>query len=277
MTQGGPREWPRLFGLLLTDYFTGSPFVVELEPDLSLQQQLLDVVIVRKRRGRFTGRLPDGLDDLLDYNLITFKSHQGALDDWSLKELTGHYVKYRRKLTERGDPLLPEEVFRLYAVCARFPHNLAQLVPWEQLQEGVYQVQRGTDRFRVIVTGQLPQTDHNAPLHLFSAAPEQVRYGAQHYRQRSEDTSTLLNQLFQGYEREGLTMPYTMEDFRRDFRKQFIKELTPEERLEGLSPEETKQLLQKGLEGLSPEEIDQLVQKVKAAPSSSARKPRRKR
>ncbi len=37
-----------LFGLLLTDFFTGSPFRVEVERDLSLQQQLLDVVIVPK-------------------------------------------------------------------------------------------------------------------------------------------------------------------------------------------------------------------------------------
>ena len=32
-----PRDWHRLFGLLLTDLFTGSPFVVELERDLSVQ------------------------------------------------------------------------------------------------------------------------------------------------------------------------------------------------------------------------------------------------
>ena len=49
------RDWHRLFGLLLTDYFTGSPFVVEVERDLSVQQQLLDVVIVRRGRGRLAG------------------------------------------------------------------------------------------------------------------------------------------------------------------------------------------------------------------------------
>src|SRR5215510_13109929 len=38
------RDWHRLFGLLLTDFFTGSPFTVEVERDLSQQQQLLDVV-----------------------------------------------------------------------------------------------------------------------------------------------------------------------------------------------------------------------------------------
>ncbi len=46
------RDWHRLFGLLLIDYFTGSPFVVEVERDLSVQQQFLDVVVVRRGPGR---------------------------------------------------------------------------------------------------------------------------------------------------------------------------------------------------------------------------------
>ena len=56
--QEGFRDWHRLFGLLLTDYFTDSPFAVDVERDLSVQQQLIDVVIVRRGRGRFAGHLP---------------------------------------------------------------------------------------------------------------------------------------------------------------------------------------------------------------------------
>jgi hypothetical protein len=73
------RDWHRLFGLLLTDFFTGSPFVVEVERDLSVQQQLLDAAIIRRGRGRFVGRLPDGMEDLRPHNLVTFKSHHEAL------------------------------------------------------------------------------------------------------------------------------------------------------------------------------------------------------
>src|SRR5437016_742990 len=90
------RDWHRLFGLLLTDFFTGSPFTVEVERDLSQQQQLLDVVIVRRGRGRFAGRLPDGLDDLAAHNLITFKSHREALDAGAVRELVSHFVAYRK-------------------------------------------------------------------------------------------------------------------------------------------------------------------------------------
>jgi hypothetical protein len=80
------RDWHRLFGLLLTDFFTGSPFAVDVERDLSVQQQRLDVVIVRRGRGRFAGRLPDGLDGLRPHNLVTFKSHHEALDGWAMND-----------------------------------------------------------------------------------------------------------------------------------------------------------------------------------------------
>src|SRR3954453_14486870 len=132
------RDWHRLFGLLLTDYFTGSPFTVEVERDLSQQQQLLDVVILRKGGGRFAGQLPDGLDDLTEHNLITFKSHREALDGWAIKELVGHYVAYRKLVSPSPSDLLQEDRFRLYAVCARFPHNLSGQVPWQGRQPGVY-------------------------------------------------------------------------------------------------------------------------------------------
>lgn len=127
------RDWHRLFGLLLIDFFTDSPFIVEVERDLSLQQQLLDVVILRRGRGQFVGRLPDGLTA---HNLVTFKSHHEALDAWAMKELVGHSVAYRKLVSPSPSELLPEDDFRLYAVCARFPNNLSGQVPWQERQPG---------------------------------------------------------------------------------------------------------------------------------------------
>ncbi len=278
-------DWHRLFGLLLTDFFTGSPFVVELEKDLSLKQQFLDVVIPRKGSGRFAEPLPDGLEDLAAHNLLTFKSHQETLDDWALKELTGHYVNYRKQLSSPGQPLLPEDNFRLYAVCSRYSHNLAGAVPWEELRTGVYQCRRGTDVIRVVVAGQLSQVERIAPLHLFSASAGQVGYGARHYRRRSADTSTLLQQLLQGYQGEGLTMPYTMEDFRKDYAKEHFKDLTPQEQVEAiqsLPPEQRQEVLRSlppedRLEGLSVEEIEQFLKKRKPGGSSRQGKSQRRK
>src|SRR5438445_535373 len=117
------RDWHRLFGLLLTDFFSGSPFVVEVERDLSVQQQLV----------------------------------------------------------------------------------------------------------RVVVAGELPREAHNAPLHLFSAAPDLVGFGRSAYQRRSANTSALLGQLFDRLHGEGFAMSYTMEDFQRQYVKEHFQRLTPEE------------------------------------------------
>jgi hypothetical protein len=88
------RDRHRLFGSLLTDYFTGSPFVVEVERELSVERQFLhvvipdpgphrtsivrrtvqyflDMVIVRRGPGRVAGRLPDGLKGSVAHNFFT--------------------------------------------------------------------------------------------------------------------------------------------------------------------------------------------------------------
>jgi hypothetical protein len=70
-----PRPWHRLFGLSLVDFFRGLPVSVELEKDLSLKQQLLEVVILRKEAGALPCHLPDGFEDLAAHNLVTFKSY----------------------------------------------------------------------------------------------------------------------------------------------------------------------------------------------------------
>jgi hypothetical protein len=258
------RRWHRLFGLLLTDHLAGSPFTVLLEMDLSLKQQLLDVAIVRRGPGRVSRPLPDGLDDLVDHNLISFKSFREPLNDWTFKELTGYYVSYRKQVSPRG-ALLPEDQFRLYAVCARHPRDLFAAVPPESVRQGVYSCLRGTDVIRVVVAAELPRQEHNALLHLFSAAPEQVQYGAEHYQVQSADTSTIIKYLFADYRVEGLNMPYTMEDFRREIAREHVQELTVEERLRGLSPEEC-------LAALPPRQIEAYLKRLRKKPATKRKK-----
>lgn len=292
------RDWHRLFGLLLTDFFTDSPYVVEVERDLSQQQQLLDVVIVRRGRGRFTEPLPDGLEGLADHNLITFKSHQESLDDWAMKELLAHYVAYRKFVSPSPSELLPEERFRLYAVAARFPRDLSGRVPWREVGPGVYDCRWGQDDVRVVVAGQLPRAERNAPLHLFSAAPELIGFGQHNYRQRSARTSLLLGQLFEKFRGEGIAMAFTMEDFTRRYIKEHFAQLTPEEQreaLERLTPEERREVFrtlpseerrnllrslppEELLAALSPDQVrDYFAQNAGNQPPVKPRKPRRKK
>jgi hypothetical protein len=279
------RDWHRLFGLLLTDFFTDSPFVVEVERDLSIQQQLLDVLIVRRRRGRFAGRLPDGLEGLRMYNLMTFKSHHEALDGWAMKELLHHDVAYRKLVSSSPSELLPAEQFGLYAVCARFPRDLSGQVPWQRVQAGVYDCTWGIDMVRVVVAGELPREAYNAPLHLFSASPELIAFGQSVYQQRSEETSLLLRQLFERLRQEDFAMSWTMEDFKRDYVKKHFALLTPQEQreaLQALPPDKQQEVLQalppeQRLAGMSAEQIQQYLKQVAPRSAAAPRQPRRQK
>jgi hypothetical protein len=178
--------------------------------------------------------------------------------------------------------LLPEDEFGLYAVAARFPQTLSALVPWNEVRAGVYDCRWGTDTVRVVVAGKLPREPQNSPLHLFSASPDLVGFGGRTYGRRSEDTSGLLAQLFQGFQAEGLTMPFTMEDFRRQFVMEHFPELTPEERkkvLKAIPPGERLEglPLDERLAGLSAEQIQEYLDRLSAEQPAPARKPRRKK
>lgn len=271
-------NWHRLFGLTLMDFFTGSPYVVELEKDLSVKRQLLDVIIIEKGEGDPIADLPDGLENLSRHNLLTYKSHHEPLDNWTLDELLGHYVNYRKLISSDPDRLVTEEEFQLYGACARYPQKLAAAVTISPLQQGVYEVLWGTRPVRLIVLNQVPQTPNNALWQLFSAIPERVQYGTSQYRWHTPDHSTTVYQLYEHYKMEGLVMSYTYEDFYRDFTKDHLNKLTLEERLQGLSIDDlfnvfsveeiikslsTEDLLQTLLEKVSPEELETYLKKYR--------------
>ena len=69
---------------------------VEPQKDLGVQQQLLDVLILRRGTGPSGREMPDGMEDLAGHNLITFKSHHEPMDEWAVSELISHYVAYRK-------------------------------------------------------------------------------------------------------------------------------------------------------------------------------------
>jgi hypothetical protein len=253
----GQTNWHHLFGLMVQDFFTGTPCEVELERDLSVKSQFLDVLILNKTAGAINRVLPDGLEGhLFEHNLITFKSHRETMNGWAILELLGHYVDYRKQISPSFDDLLPEEKFRLFAIAARFPEGLSKQVPLTEVQSGVYDLALGVATIRIIVAGQLPQTEPNALLHLFSASPPLLEYGRRNCRAWSAETSTLVLELFADYHVEGITMPVDREAFIRRAKRRVVQESTPEERLEGLTPEQRLAglPLEERLEGLTPEQ-----------------------
>ena len=121
--------------------------------------------------------------------------------------------------------------------------------------------------------GQLPREEHNAPLHLFSAAPNLVDFGGSAYQRRSQQTSRLLGQLFDKLRGEGFAMSFTMEDFKRQYFKEHFTKLPREERrevLQSLPREERREVLQslpreerrEVLQSLPPEERREVLQSL---------------
>ncbi|NEX17635.1 MAG: hypothetical protein C1943_13660, partial [Halochromatium sp.] len=54
-----------------------------------------------------TDQRPDGLDDLVAHNLLSYKASGQAYDAWALDELNSHYVTYRKLASIRTQRHLP--------------------------------------------------------------------------------------------------------------------------------------------------------------------------
>lgn len=274
-------KWHRLFGITLTDFFTGTGYSVELEKDLSLKQQLLDVLIIEKSKaGRLNkipeNELPDGLENLGKYNLMTYKSHQQALNAWTLDELTGHFVNYRKLISPSPDKLLPIDDFSLYGLSARYPENLEKYCELNPVNSGIYDIKWGGSIVRIIALSRVPKEEKNAIWNLFSAVPETVQFGFSKYKWRNE-VSSVINEMLLKYKIEGvIAMPYTVEDFKREYAKEHIDELldklsvdevmkkySADERLKGISADEImkKFSLDKRLKGVTSGELSELIKK----------------
>jgi hypothetical protein len=92
-----PTPLHRLFGMSWIDFFQGTTVEVQTEMDLSIKQQFVDLIIIRKDAEPIPRRMPDGFEDLAAHNRVTFKPHQEALDEWAIWELIGHYVNYGKQ------------------------------------------------------------------------------------------------------------------------------------------------------------------------------------
>ena len=133
------------------------------------------------------------------------------------------------------------------------------------VEEGVYEIQRGSDLIRMIVLSEIAHAEHNAIWHLFSGIPGEVEFAARQYGGHTREISTILNKLFENYQLEGLEMAYTMEDFQKDYVRdhlgvlstdEIIEQFSADDRLKGLSPDEI-------LKRISLEEIQRYLEKQK--------------
>jgi hypothetical protein len=71
----------------------------------------------------------------------------------------------------------------------------------------------------------------------------------------------LFDAILDQYRKDGMSMPYTIEDFVHDYTQQFLQKLTVEQRLQGLSVEQRMKGLsaEERLEGLTQEKRVELL------------------
>jgi hypothetical protein len=260
------QQWHRLFGLILEDQFYGSPYRVEVEVDLARQAQFLDVVVVEQEKDQpwpEADMLPDGLEGLKPHNLITFKSYHESFTDWTVKELIGHYVNYRKQISP-VNKLIPQQHFGLYAISNHYPKNLAHFLITTNLA-GVYQLNWGSDVVRLIVLSQIGPEPKNDLWRLFSHQREQVELACQRYHPHDQNRGTVVIQrLIEAYKLEYPDMAYTFEQFTKEFvadhlnllsSDEVLKRYSPDERLKDLSPDEIA-------DHLSPEALQRLLERL---------------
>lgn len=271
-------QWHDLLSAVLIDFFDDSPYVVETEMDLSLRKQFLDLVVIRKTAGEFHRTLPDGFAPLANHNLISFKSHQDSFDNWSMLELIGHYVNYRKQTSASLKGLLPEEHFQLFGITSRFPEGLSQQIRLEERQPGVYDISIGALRIRLLVIRDLPDEPVNAMLKLFSIVPTQIAFACQNYRSISPHTTGIVDKLIRKYQKEDEQMATTIADLNRKLMKEAMEMASVKERLRGLTAEQLlkemprEELLQampaeERLKGIPPEVIEAYLRSLREKPS----------
>ena len=259
-------DWHRVFGVSLADCLTGLPLEVIQEMELAQHKQRLDAAVVRRSDAtvewpQHWPDQPDGLTDLAEHNLFTYKSPRESLTEacgWELIQYLVSYAKERWNDTWKSRVARDQPLVRLLAVTTRRPQWLQpDDNPFHtQLLPGVYRVRYDTRlAMRVIVPREVALTPKNSLWHLLSGDKQRVQYGSQFYDKKNAELFDFFGMLKKHYQMEGWEVPYTLEDAKRDSKERVLADMTPEERMAGLSVEER-------MAGLSPEERQLLLRRL---------------
>jgi hypothetical protein len=259
------RDWHRLFALMLHYRLIDTPLEVETEIDVTKQIQALDILVVRRSPGEINVTLPDGFSDLAKYNLISFKSIHEALDKWAIRELSSHYVGFR-KLVSGSKEYVDENEFRLFAICARSPQKLKRECQLQVVSPGVYY--EPAYGIQIIVVAELPTVPHNSQLFFFAAQQDLLQYGKDQIQGCSDETSRFLNVLLERISGDQ-DMKIDADKWLDEMEDEMLQRMPVNKRLKGLRPEEVFQNFrpedrlqglrpEDRLQGLRPEELDVL-------------------
>jgi hypothetical protein len=263
------RDWHRVFSVSLADVVTGLPFRVVQEFELSRLKQRLDTAIICLTEAQvsehFWPDLPDGLTDLADHNLLSYKSMRESLTCASMWELVSYGVIYAKQQWKKGwaEAVQDRTKLKLIAVTTHRPAWLTPgcTPPPNRLADGVEEIELLELIMRILVPREMVKTPRNALWHLLSGDAELVRYGMEHYQARDGELYNVLNDLRETYSMEGLEVPYTKEDYKQEVARELFQKIPPNERRElfqKMPPNERRELFQK----MPPNERRELFQKM---------------
>ncbi|KOR31887.1 hypothetical protein TI05_10770 [Achromatium sp. WMS3] len=144
----GNKKRHRMMGRVLQWKIPPSCYEVHLEEDTSHVAQLLDGLILKRNPQQQLPaniELPDGLTLDAEINMLTYKSPCESLNQWTIQELIGHYVGYRKMLKAQHPNHTWKDAnqFALYAVTTMFPQELVKQVgtAWQLTDKsGVYKL-----------------------------------------------------------------------------------------------------------------------------------------
>ena len=241
-------EWHKILGMTLVDFFSNTNYSVEIEKELELPQFLDYLVVKGDNINHSSLILPDGMETLSQYNLLTFKSLRQPLDLWAVDELISYYVLYRKIISPSPEKLISENNFKLFCISTRFPTKLSKEVSLIPIKKGVFHLNHGHVPIVIIVIAKLPQNQKNAIFHLFSTKSENMSFALKSYHWKREDIKHfVIKEMYEQLQKEEIQMSYTVEDFKREVILKSLHTLSTEERLKGLRPEDR-------LKGLRPED-----------------------
>ncbi len=260
--------WHRYLGIVLGDYYSDGPVEVILEKDLSQRQKFLDILLLLAGQIPWAAETcPVGLEpaNIRPHNLISFKSHQDLLNSAAVEHLIACLSDYRYQAqaekraeldpdaAKKEPKLLPNDQIRAIAVTARYPEALAAELGerWRETGTlGVYQMDWGTRTIDIIVCRRVEVVERNSLWLLFSGDQDKVAFGMRHYGLKQSDLSTILNEIHEITNLEGLNMPYTVEDYKKEASER--EAIRQSYRIEGASRIVVRLLMKKL--GIAPEE-----------------------
>lgn len=238
MKSGKRRELDPTFKQLLTDFFAELSVTIETEVEVSRLPRTMDVLVIVESDEATAQLQNTPFNHFRIYNQIEFKGASDPLNIAQYALILGRTHLYV------GESKFPFDEMSVTIVCANRPNNILKAdLHFVPVERGIYRTTHYLE-VTLIVINELEIVPINYPLLLFTSNEKQFR---QYVTQLlDDDLQEYVNYAFhiRPDATQELVNMYTapLEERRRAAQK-FLRNISVEERLESLQPEEIVQRL----------------------------------